>query len=288
MTNILRPPLEIKYDQIDPTILEVIRKIDEIARKHETKYFLVGATARELILRHVFGRGRGRRTLDIDFGIAVRDWNHFRTLKSAMVEQAGFTSHRNVQPLHYNSTPTVVVDLIPFGEVERADQTIAWPPDEAIVMKVTGFSDGLKSAVLVRLDKNLVIPVVNIPVLLVLKLFAWLDRKHEKRDAADIHTLLKEYGDAGNEDRLYGEELNLLEAEGYDFELAGARLLGRDAAGVISEDTKKRARDILESDSQIEELTNQIIISSLDMDPERVHRCELLISKLREGFLQAG
>jgi predicted nucleotidyltransferase len=288
MTNTLTPTLEIKHDQIDPTMLDVIRKIDDIVGKQETKYFLAGATAREVILRHVFGRPAGRRTLDIDFGIAVRDWDHFKTLKSALVEQAGFTLHPHmVQRLIYNSTPAVVVDLIPFGGVEGADQTIAWPPEEDIVMRVAGFSDGLESAVPVRLDQNLVIPVVIIPVLLILKLFAWVDRKHERRDAADIHMLLKEYGDAGNEARLYGDELNILEAEGYDFEFAGARLIGRDAAGVISEDTRKRARDILESDSRMEELTNQIIVSSARNDPEHVRRCELLVRKLRDGFLQA-
>ena len=288
MTNTLTATLEIKHDQIDPTMLDVIRKIDDIVGKQETKYFLAGATAREVVLRHVFGRPPGRRTLDIDFGIAVRDWDHFKRLKSVLVEQAGFTPHPHmVQRLIYNSTPAVVVDLIPFGGVEGADRTIAWPPEEDIVMRVAGFSDGLESAVPVRLDKNLVIPVVIIPVLLILKLFAWVDRKHERRDAADIHMLLKEYGDAGNEARLYGDELNLLEAEGYDFEFAGARLIGRDAAGVISEDTRKRARDILESDSRMEELTNEIIVSSARNDPEHVRRCELLVRKLRDGFLQA-
>ena len=217
--------------------------------RQETKYFLAGATMREVTLRHVFGRPAGHRTLDVDFGIAVRDWEHFQTLKSALVEQAGFTAQvRVVQRLIYPSTPGVVVDLIPFGRVERADRTIAWPPEEDIVMRVAGFSDGLESSVLVRLGKDLVVPVVNLPALLVLKLFAWLDPKQEKRDAADIHTLLKEYGDAGNEDRLYGEAVTILEAEGYDFEIAGARLLCRDAAAVISEDTRSRAREILESD----------------------------------------
>ena len=287
MTNTLTPPLEIRHGQIDPTVLEVIRKIDDITGKHETKYFLAGAMAREVILRHVFGRPPGRRTLDIDFGIAVRDWEHFKTLKSALVEHAGFVPHnRMVQRLIYNSTPAVVVDLIPFGGVEGTDRTISWPPEEDIVMRVAGFSDGLESAVPVRLDATLVIPVVSIPVLLVLKLFAWMDRKYERRDAADIHTLLKEYGDAGNEDRLYGEELNVLENEGYDFELAGARLIGSDAALVVSEDTRERVRDILRSDSLMEELSNQIIASSLRNDPEHARRCELLVSKLREGFLQ--
>jgi predicted nucleotidyltransferase len=287
MTNTSNPPLEIKHDQIDTTVLEALRKIDEIARKHETSYFLAGATAREIILRHVFGRPPGRRSLDVDLGIAVRDWDHFELLKSALVEEGGFQLHaRMVQRLTYPSTPSVVIDLIPFGGVENGDRTIAWPPEEAIVMAVTGFSDGLESAVPVRLGQDLIIPVVTLPVLLVLKLFAWTDRKHEKRDAPDIYTLLKEYGDAGNEDRLYGEELSVLEAEGYDFELAGARLIGRDAARMVSEDTHTRVREILESDALMEELTSQIILSSVRNDLAHVSRCEMLIRNFREGFLR--
>jgi predicted nucleotidyltransferase len=289
MSNTLNPPLEIQHDQIDPVVLEAIRKIDEIAHQHETAYFLAGATAREIMLRHVFGRPPGRRTLDVDLGIAVRDWDHFKLLKASLVEQGGFQPHASmVQRITYPSKPAVVVDLIPFGGVETADRTIAWPPDEDIVMRVTGFSDGLESAVPVRLDQNLIIPVVSLPVLLVLKLFAWKDRKHEMRDAPDIYTLLRQYGDAGNEDRLFGEDMNILEAEGYDFELAGARLIARDAARVVSVDTQKHLREILHSDALMEELTNQIIVSSPRNDPEHVRRCEMLIRNLREGFLPAA
>jgi predicted nucleotidyltransferase len=178
--------------------------------------------------------------------------------------------------------------LIPFGGIETAERTIAWPPEEDIVMRVTGFSDGLESAVPVRLDQNLIIRVVSLPVLLVLKLFAWRDRKHEMRDAPDIYTLLRQYGDADNEDRLFGEDMNVLEAEGYDFELAGARLIAHDAARVVSADTQKRLREILESNALMEELTNQIIVSSPRNDPEHVRRCEMLIRNLREGFLPAA
>lgn len=288
MTNTSNPPLEIQHDQIDPVILEAIRKIDEIAHRHETEYFLAGATAREIMLRHVFGRPPGRRTIDVDLGIAVRDWNHFKLLKTALVEQARFQAHpRMVQRITYPSKPTVVVDLIPFGGVETAEGTIAWPPEEDIVMRVTGFSDGLESAVPVRLGPNLIIPVVSLPILLVLKLFAWTDRKYEKRDAPDIYTLLRQYGDAGNEDRLYGKDMSVLEAEGYDFELAGALLIARDAARMVSADTQKRLREILESDALMEELTNQIIVSSGLNDPEHVRSCEALVSKMREGFLKA-
>lgn len=284
--NTLSPPLEIKRDRVDPTILEAIRRIDEIANKYDTKYFLAGAMAREVMLRHVFGRPPGRRTLDVDFGIAVRDWDHFDALKTAMIREASFTAHaRMAQRIVYPSTPAVAVDLIPFGGVEDAERNIAWPPEEDIVMRVAGFSDGLESAVLVRLDGNLTIPVATIPVLIVLKLFAWVDRKHEKRDAGDILAMLKNYGDAGNEDRLYGEESEVLEAEGYDFELAGSWLLGRDAAAAIAEDVKTRVRDILESDSQMEELTKHIVVASLHNDEGYARRYESLVARFCEGFL---
>jgi hypothetical protein len=118
----------------------------------------------------------GRRTLDIDFGIAVRDWEHFQALKSALAEQASFTVHRVHQRLIYPTPLAVIVDLIPFGGVEREDRTIAWPPDEDFVMRVAGFRDGLESSVPVRLAEELVVRVVSIPTLLLLKLFAWLDR----------------------------------------------------------------------------------------------------------------
>ena len=76
--------------------------------------------------------------------------------------------------------------------------------------------------------------------------------------------------------------LNVLEAEGYDFELAGAPLIAHDAARAVSADTQRRLREILESDALMEELTNQIIVSSPRNDPEHVRRCEMLIRNLRE------
>lgn len=74
MTNSSNLPSEIRHDRIDPAVLDAIRKIDGISRKHETACFLAGATAREIMLRDVFGRPPGRRTLDVDLGIAVRGW----------------------------------------------------------------------------------------------------------------------------------------------------------------------------------------------------------------------
>ncbi len=288
MTNTLARSLEISHDKIDPLVLEVIRKVDAIAHKHNTGYFLIGATAREIILRHVFGLRPGRGTLDVDFAIAVRDWRHFQDLKTALIEEAGFVAEPNaVQRVKFPGPPPIVIDLVPFGGVEDAAGAIAWPPDGDIVMHVAGFSDALESAVQVKLDDSLTIPVVSIPVLIVLKLFAWLDRRQQNnKDADDIFTILRQYADAGNEDRLYGDHLALLEEEGFDFELAGARLAGIDAAAVSSDQTRMRARTILISDENMDHLTRQIIATAGGLEGERALRCEQIVKKFRDEFLK--
>ena len=80
--------------------------------------------------------------------------------------------------------------------------------------------------------------------------------------------------------------MSLLEAEGYDFELAGARLIARDRAHAVSDDTRKPLLEILKSDSLMEELTNQIIVSSERSDSEHVRKCEALVAKMRHEFLR--
>jgi predicted nucleotidyltransferase len=150
-------------------------------------------------------------------------------------------------------------------------------PDEDVVMR----------AVPVRLAPDLTVPVVSLPLLLVLKLFAWRERKHEKRDAADIHTLLKQYGDAGSEDRLHGENLAILEAEEFNFEPAGAVLLGLDVANCVSGSTRKELEQILKSDEQMSQLTDQMIALSSGVDGSIATECELLIRKLWQGFFRA-
>jgi predicted nucleotidyltransferase len=85
----------------------------------------------------------------------------------------------------------------------------------------------------------------------------------------------------GNEDRLYGEEIGLLEAEGYDFELADACLIAIDASRMISTDTQRHLREILDADALMEELTHQIIVSTGPNNPAHVHRCEALVRNLR-------
>jgi|SRR5579871_373961 len=70
---------------VDPSLVRVPRTLDPIAREADCAYFVAGATARDLILVNIHGLKPGRATRDIDFGMAVEDWDRFALLKERLV-----------------------------------------------------------------------------------------------------------------------------------------------------------------------------------------------------------
>ncbi len=202
---------------------------------HETRatpLLLVGAAARDLLLVHAHGVALERATEDTDLALAVPNWDEFLRLRTALIASGGFTPDGPQHRLRFEGQS---LDLIPFGGVERADRSVAWPPDGAQVMGVPGFTEAMATAVTVRLLGGISVAVASLPALALLKVWAWQDRKYTTpgKDASDLWLLLRSYADAGNQDRLYGEEAEALTAFGFDLEKAGAWLLGRDGREVL-------------------------------------------------------
>lgn len=128
------------------------------------------------------------------------------------------------------------MDLVPFGGVERRDRSIAWPPEGNEVMNVSGLQEALAAAVSVRLPDEVSVAVAPLSALAFLKLLAWKDRRYTLpgRDAPDLWMILRHYAEAGNLDRLYGEEAGAFASLGFDVERAGAWLAGKDAWAVLA------------------------------------------------------
>ena len=245
----------------------MLRTVDPIAREAGCAYFIAGATARDLILVNVHGLRAGRATRDMDFGIAVESWERFELLKERLAKTGDFASdHRALQRLTWSDRSTglsVPVDLIPFRGVASPESTIEWPPSRDIVMNVADFEEALSSSLSVQIEENLIVRVASVPALMLLKLLAWEDRKFEtNKDAADIYRLLTTWAEAGNTDRLYDEEMELLEAAGFDLQVAGAELLGRDVALVCSSPALALARSVLASEQDLEQLIHQMVRTS--------------------------
>ena len=154
-------------------------------------------------------------------------------------------------------------------------------------MNVAGFSEARTSALMVEVAAGLVVPVTSLPSLVVLKLIAWRDRHLETpKDATDFLLIARHYADAGNFDRLYETESELLQAVDFDPELADAMLLGKDAAAVCSDSTAHTVTDILADELLQQRLFDQLLRATLSSgvgaDTPRV---EQFINAFHSGFL---
>jgi predicted nucleotidyltransferase len=256
---------------LNPISLAIIKALHDIAARHQASYFIIGATARDILMGHVFGIAPGRATRDVDFAIALEDWPQFDAIKAALVGRGDFSSptaepHRLYYLVaeHGRAYP---IDLIPFGKIATPGNTIAWPPDMAIIMNVTGYKEALKHALNVDIGNALVVNVVSIPALAALKLMAWNERGlADNKDAQDLLFIMRNYHDAGNTDRLFGEALALMESCGFDIELAGAALLGYDIRLMAEVSTREAMLDVLMGPGKRDRLTVHMS-SALRIDP---------------------
>jgi predicted nucleotidyltransferase len=232
--------------KIDPLSAALFTSVSETVGSLGIAFFVVGATARDMIFELGHGRPSGRATLDRDFGVRVESWAEFAKLKKSFLTSGLFQETKDVQRLRFQGE--LDVDIVPFGGVADNQGTIRWPPDEDVVMSTVGFEDAYRAAQRVRVKANppLDILVASIPGLTILKIIAWAERPPARsRDAIDLAFILEHYLDAGNIDRLYEEHLDLVDAEGSDYERAGARLLGRDLAKIAAPETIKWIKEIL-------------------------------------------
>lgn len=176
---------------LDAITQNIMRQFDDACHALNIDYFLIGATERDIMLTHVFGVKIHRATRDVDFAVAVSDWQTFGQIKSwFLARPENWSGSAAIHRLLYrdnNVSSVVPMDLVPFGGIEHPPTIITWPPDMAIIMNVAGFAEALQAAVQVRIVDDLVVPVTSIPGLAVLKLFAWADRRLTgSKDADDL------------------------------------------------------------------------------------------------------
>ena len=196
-------------------------------------------------MHHGYGIEARRATKDIDLAVHVASWDEFQALKNNLIETGQFSDTKMTQRLMYQDS--IPVDIVPFGAIKEADDTIDWPPDHDIRMNILGFEDAYSDAMPVRLrvEPELDVLVASPTSLVALKLLAWKERAPENtKDATDLIFIIQNYLDIGNHERLQNEHRDLVN-EDFDYVRAGARLLGRDIAKVLSEQAIAEVTQIL-------------------------------------------
>jgi predicted nucleotidyltransferase len=281
--------LSVKPDRpVDPLTLAVLRAIAGITRELGLPYFVAGAMARDIVLTNVFGIDTGRATQDVDLAVAVENWDQFKIVKEKLIASGQFNAaEKAIHRLYYRANggnTGYPLDILPFRGVEQPPRIIAWPPDMKVIMNVIGYEDALAAAVAVTVEPDLTVSFASLPGLALLKLFAWDDRHAETpKDAQDLVMLLRGYHMAGNQDRLYGAELAVLEAVDYDVDMASPRLLGIDVRRIASTAALEHAIALLEASARRDRLITHMAIELRSAD-DRIAEAEKLLEQFEIGL----
>lgn len=236
------------------------------------EFFLMGAAARDLILQHAYGIEARRVTKDVDFAVMVRDWNAYDALRSALMTGGEFSARPGPATHRFLHTSGLPLDIVPFGGIERADRTFAWPPEHSTVFECFGMAEAFAASISVCLPEQVQLKVAPIPAQAVLKISAWRDRMHTYpgRDAGDLFMFLRHYMDLGNFDRATTEHRDLFEANDFDYVEAGARLLARDMARLLGRLGSERVLSILSP--EVDEAGKLLLAKQSGLDLEHARR----------------
>jgi predicted nucleotidyltransferase len=227
---------------LEPIAL-VLADLQHRADECGIEIMVVGATARDILIRHVVGSVPERATADIDVAVAVSSWSHFRQLTVAFTRRTGSEHKFEVRKTE--------VDVIPFGDIEDTDRTITWPDEHQ--MNVFGFREAMATAVRVTLPGDLVVAVASLPAQSLLKLSAWQDRHNDdRRDAIDLKSIIYAYHEGPYLDELYTRHQPLVEKHEFDPRLAGADRIGREANALIAPANTRFVTDILDSPAKFD------------------------------------
>ncbi len=275
--------------KIDSVHRDALSLINEIADSLDISFFIVGASARDYLLEYYYGKPSPRRTLDIDLGVEVADWEQYEKLSAALLASGKFTAAQEKQRLLCGA---VMIDIIPFGPIAGADKKVSWPPEHEVIMGTHGYQEAYESSVTVRISEkpDITVKVASLPGLAVMKLISWDERYPERqRDAEDLLFIMEKYGDAGNETRLFTNEQLLMSEENFDILIAGARLLGRDMATMADQETIRVVQKILEQETE-KHSQNRLVVAMLRATrgiDGRFNQILFLVKKLKQGFIEA-
>jgi predicted nucleotidyltransferase len=280
-------------ETVDKFTVELFENIANVAGSMNVPFFVVGATARDIILEYGYGIETIRATNDIDLGVEVSDWDQYTKLREDLVATGEFEPTREPQRLRYKGS--ILIDIIPFGAIANPNGSFCWPPNHEIEMNTLGFDESYQHALIVRLktEPDLDIKFANLAGLALMKLISWDDRHPESsKDAKDLRFLMRSYIDAGNEKRLFEEEEDLIEilqeSESYDYIRASARLLGRDISAIANPETKERLLKILEKESGEKDYYRLVrdMIDSNVPDSSDFEENLALLEELKAGILE--
>jgi predicted nucleotidyltransferase len=261
----------------NPLLKDLLKELSSFFGGMNVDFYVIGATARDIILSNLHDLVPERKTDDLDIAIAISDWSQFQSIEENLPKIEEFAKSKE-QKQRFIYKGIYIIDIVPFGDVAEDDGNIYWPPDETIAMSVWGFPEMADSTISVEIDGEFSIQIASFPGLFILKLVAWKDRYLSgSKDAYDMALLLTNYLDI-NTERAVEEHYDLYETDEFDQVIAGAQLMARDVKLLIrdNEKTLEYLREILTKEIELAEISlliNQLMESDASLQYEQVLAC---------------
>jgi hypothetical protein len=268
----------------NPELKDILQALNTFFHSKKIDFYIVGATARDILLTNLYGLIPERKTMDIDIAIAISNWEEFEIIERELPQREYFEKNSQ-QKQRFIYKGFYAIDVIPFGKIAQKDGNIYWPPDGVIAMSVSGFPEIAAATISVSIDNEFDIKVSSLSGFFLLKLMAWKDRHlYSAKDAYDIALILDHYIEI-NQQRAYEEHYDLYEAEPFDQIEASGRLIARDIKVLIGANkaTMTHLIEILSREielSQESPLVNQLVKANTKLNPIQVLR--ILTSMYKE------
>lgn len=267
----------------NPELKDILQALNTFFQSKKIDFYIVGATARDILLTNLYGLIPERKTMDIDIAIAISNWEEFEIIERELPQRKYFEKD-SYQKQRFIYKGFYAIDVIPFGKIAQKDGNIYWPPDGVIAMSVSGFPEIAAATISVSVDNEFDIKVSSLSGFFLLKLMAWKDRHlYSAKDAYDIALILDHYIEI-NQQRAYEEHYDLYEAEPFDQIEASGRLIARDIKVLIGANkaTMTHLIEILSREielSQESSLVNQLVKANTKLNPTQVLRILTSICK---------
>ena len=137
----------------NPELKSILQALNTFFQSKEIDFYIVGATARDILLTNLYGLIPERKTMDIDIAIAISNWEEFEIIEREL-PQRGYFEKDSHQKQRFIYKGFYAIDVIPFGKIAQKDGNIYWPPDGTFAMSVWGFPEIAAATISVSIDKH--------------------------------------------------------------------------------------------------------------------------------------
>ncbi len=238
---------KLNSDKLEHPLLRLLlEELIPVFEDLELKFFIIGATARDIVMQ-LHNERAGRRTQDIDFAIAIDNWEKFEELENQIIGLPNFVKDKS-QKQRFLFKDNFEVDIVPFGKIAEEKDKIFWPPDQGVMMSILGFEEVSENTIQVEID-NVKIKVASLLGVFILKLVAWKDRHLEvNKDAEDIGFILSNYISIYEEKAITNYYDEIYNRDDFSLIIGSAILVGIELNEILKIENRIKIKDIIQKE----------------------------------------